>query len=76
MARELYLLQRVLVFLDPPLARQFGLPSRTDLLVSVNLTVPILDERWSPILVTANLRAVSYRGHVALRQTEIGQYRK
>ena len=39
----------------------------------MNLTVPILDERWSPILVSAILRAVSYRGHVALRQTEIGQ---
>ncbi len=52
------------------------LASRTDVLVSVNLTVPILGERWSPILVLANPAAVIQSGHVALRQTEIGHERK
>jgi hypothetical protein len=36
------------------------------------LTVPILGECWSSILVAANLPAVIFSGHVALRQTEIG----
>ena len=49
------------------------LPSRTDALVSGNLTVSILGECWSPILESANPAAVNYDGHVALRQTEIGQ---
>ena len=48
------------------------LPSRTDTLVSENLTVPILSECWSPILASTNLPAVILSGHVALRQTEIG----
>jgi hypothetical protein len=37
------------------------------------LTVPILGERWTPILVSANLPAVIWSGHAALRQEEIGQ---
>ena len=39
----------------------------------MNLAVLILHERWSPILVSANSAAVIQRGHVALRQTEVGQ---
>ncbi len=39
----------------------------------MNLTVPILGERWSPMLVSANPPAVISSGDVALRQTEIGQ---
>ena len=34
------------------------LPSGTDLLVSVNLTVPILGDCWGPLLVSANPPAV------------------
>jgi hypothetical protein len=47
-------------------------PYRTDILVSENLTVPILDERWSPILVAANAPAAIWSGHAALRQAGIG----
>ena len=53
----------------------YMVPSRTDVLVSENLTVPILGDRWSAILVPANPPAVISSGHVALRQTEIGQLR-
>jgi hypothetical protein len=37
------------------------------------LTVAILGERWSSILVSANAPAAIWSGHAALRQTEIGQ---
>jgi hypothetical protein len=53
-----------------------GLPSRTDVSVPANLTVPILGERWGSFLLSAGPPVVSYRGHVALRQTEIGQIQR
>jgi hypothetical protein len=48
------------------------LPSRTDLLVSVNLSVPILGERWRSFLLSASPPAVIWNGYVALRQAGIG----
>ena len=48
------------------LIRHFEPPSRTDALVSENLTVRILGERWSPVLVSANPSAAILCGHVAL----------
>ena len=46
----------------PKLLRHPELASRTDLLVSANLSVPILRERSSPILVTAILLVVMQSG--------------
>ena len=57
---------------NSPLTRHPELASRTDVSVSENFTVPILGERWSPLLVSANAPAAIWSGHAALRQTEIG----
>ena len=54
----------------------FDLPTQTDVLVSENLTVLILHERWSPILVSASPPAVILSGQVALPQAGIGQRTK
>jgi hypothetical protein len=51
-----------------PLTRHPEPVPRTDVLVSGNLTVPILGESCSPILVPANPPSVILSGHVALRR--------